>query len=47
MKTAILVVTVIGMPFLLAAGLASAGLASADDIHCWLHQLGILQETTG
>jgi hypothetical protein len=25
------------MPLLLAAGLASA-----DDIHCWLHQLGIL-----
>ncbi len=32
MKTAILLVTVIGMPLLL-----STGLASADDIHCWLH----------
>jgi hypothetical protein len=37
MKTAILLVTLIGMPLLL-----STGLASADDIHCWLHQLGIL-----
>ena len=37
MKTAILLVTVIWMPLLLAAGLTSA-----DDIHCWLHQLGIL-----
>ena len=37
MRTAILLATVIGMPLLLATGLTSA-----DDIHCWLHQLGIL-----
>ena len=37
MKTAILLVTVIGMPPLLAAGLTSA-----EDIHCWLHHLGVL-----
>jgi hypothetical protein len=37
MKTAILLVTVIGMPLLLAAGLTWA-----EDIHCWLHHLGVL-----
>jgi hypothetical protein len=37
MKTAILLVTVIGMPLLLAVGLTSA-----EDIYCWLHHLGVL-----
>ncbi len=37
MKTALLVLMVIGMPLLL-----TVGVTSADDIHCWLHQLGIL-----
>ena len=37
MKTALLVLTAIGMPLLL-----TVGVISVDDIHCWLHHLGLL-----
>ncbi len=37
MKAALLVLMVIGMPLLL-----TAGVPSAEDIHCWLQHLGIL-----
>ena len=37
MKTALLVLMVIGMPLLL-----TLGVPSAEDIHCWLQHLGIL-----
>ncbi len=37
MKTALLVLIVIGMPLFL-----TVGVTSADDIHCWLQHLGVL-----
>ena len=37
MKAALLMLLVIGVPYLL-----SVGIPSAEDIHCWLQHFGIL-----